>query len=131
MKKKNNNSIIGVGIDLVDVDRIESAITRRKSFIKRIYDQREIKLSNRGRFRFEELAGRFAVKEAVFKVLKTGWRQGVKFNEIVVLNESSGAPYIELKGRTRAIAHQLGIKHIFVSISHTKNLAIGLAIGTS
>lgn len=121
--------IIGVGIDLIDVARIRHAVTRRKSFLKRIYSEKEIKLSDRGTLRFEELAGRFAVKEAVFKVLKTGWRSGVTFKDIVVLNEPSGAPYVRLTGQAKEVARKLNITNILISISHTKDLAIGLAIG--
>ena len=120
--------ITGIGIDLIEVSRIEQAVTKRKLFLKRIYDDAEIKLSNRGSLRFEELAGRFAVKEAILKALKTGWRGGVKFNEIVVLNEASGAPYVLLSGTVKKIADELGIRKIHVSISHTKELAIGVAI---
>ena len=126
----NSGEIVGIGIDLVEVERIERAATKRKTFLKKIYDTREIKLSDRGALRYEELAGRFAVKESILKVLKTGWRQGVTFNEIIILNHPSGAPYVELKGRAKEVAGSLGIKEIHVSISHTKELAIGMAIAT-
>ncbi len=120
--------IYGVGVDLIEVARIKSAIERHASFIKRIFVQEELKFSNRGVLRYEELAGRFAAKEAVLKALKVGWRQGIGFVDIVVLNEKSGAPYVVLQNRAKKIAEELGIKHVFVSISHTKELAIGLAI---
>ncbi|MCK4756745.1 holo-ACP synthase [candidate division WOR-3 bacterium] len=122
--------IIGIGIDIIEVSRIKNAITTKKNFLNRIYSNKEIKLSDRGKFRFEELAGRFAVKEAILKAIKTGWRRGVKFNEIIVLNEPSGAPYVNLIGKTQKFAESLGVKNIFVSISHTKELAIGMAIVT-
>lgn len=121
--------IIGIGIDLIEVERIKHAVTTKKNFLKRIYSEREIKLSERGTFRFEELAGRFAAKEAVLKVIKTGWRRGVAFKEVTILNEPSGAPYVTLTGQVKEIADNLGITSIFISISHTKDLAIGLAIG--
>lgn len=122
--------IIGIGIDIVEISRIKNAITTKKNFLDRIYSNKEIELSDRGKFRFEELAGRFAVKEAILKAIKTGWRRGVKFNEIIVLNESSGAPYVNLIGKTRKFAESLGVKNIHVSISHTKELAIGMVIVT-
>lgn len=123
--------IIGIGIDLVEVERIERAVKRRASFLKRIFNEREITLSDRGVLRFEELAGRFAVKESVLKVLKTGWRKGVTFNEIVVLNHPTGAPFVELTGRAHQVAQELGVKKIHVSISHTRELAIGMAVATT
>ena len=120
--------IVGIGIDAVDVSRIKNAVKKNKNFLERLYSDKEIKLSQRGKFRFEELAGRFAVKEAVFKAIKTGWRRGVTFKDVIVLNESSGAPYVNLTGKAQEIATALGVKNIIVSISHTKELAIGIAI---
>ncbi len=127
---KTNAEIIGIGIDLVEVSRIKQAVTTKKGFLERIYSKHEIKLSDRGKFRYEELAGRFAVKEAILKAIKTGWRRGVQFKNIVVLNEESGAPYVTLNGKVKEIADSLGVRNIFVSISHTQDLAVGLAIAT-
>lgn len=120
--------IVGIGIDAVEVNRIRKAVNKKGKFLERVFSVREIKLSQRGKFRFEELAGRFAVKEAVFKAIKTGWRRGVTFKDVIVLNESSGAPYVNLTGKALEIATALGVKDIIVSISHTKELAIGMAI---
>ncbi len=122
--------IVGIGIDIIEVSRIKSAITKNKHFLGRVYSPDEIRLSNRGQLRFEELAGRFVVKEAIFKAIKTGWRRGVKFGEINVLNEPSGAPYVNLTGKTREIADSLGVTNIFVSISHTKEVVVGVAVAT-
>jgi len=127
---KTNAEIIGIGIDLVEVSRIKQAVTTKKRFLERIYSKHEIKLSDRGKFRYEELAGRFAVKEAILKAIKTGWRRGVQFKNIVVLNEESGAPYVTLNGKVKEIADSLGVRNVFISISHTKDLAVGLAIAT-
>ncbi|MGB7055568.1 MAG: holo-ACP synthase [bacterium] len=123
-------SIIGIGIDLVEVKRVENAVKNRKNFLERIYTKEEIKMNPRGEFRFQELAGRFAVKEAFFKAIKSGWRRGVTFSDVVVLNEPSGAPYIKLTGRAKEIAKSLGVKSIFVSISHIDDLATGMVIVT-
>ena len=123
-------AIIGIGVDMVEVSRIKDAVNKQKNFLQRVFSENEIRLSDRGKFRFEELAGRFAVKEATFKAIKTGWRHGVTFKDITVLNEPSGAPYINLSGRTQEIAKSLGVENVFVSISHTKDLAIALVILT-
>ncbi|UCG29766.1 MAG: holo-ACP synthase [candidate division WOR-3 bacterium] len=120
--------IIGVGIDIVDVKRIESAVNKRRDFLKRIYTPEEIKTNPKGEFRYQELAGRFAVKEAFFKAIKSGWRRGVMFSDVIVLNEPSGAPYIRLTGKAKEFAESLGVNSIFVSISHTTDLATGIVI---
>lgn len=120
--------IVGLGIDLIEVPRIRDAANRRGAFLSRIFAEDELKLSERGEIRFEELAGRFAAKEAMLKAIKTGWRRGAAFKDIMVLNELSGAPYIVLGGRTAEIANRLGVKKIHVSISHTKELAVAVVI---
>lgn len=124
-------SIIGIGIDLVEVKRIEDAVKKRKNFLERIYTKEEIKVNPEGEFRFQELAGRFAIKEAFFKAIKSGWRRGVTFSDVIVLNEPSGAPYIKLTGKAKEIADSLGAKSIHVSISHTDHTATGIVILTS
>ncbi len=120
--------IFGIGIDLIEVMRIKSAVERHKKFIDKIFSPEEIRSSERGVFRYEELAGRFAAKESVLKAIKTGWRRGISYKDVVILNEKSGAPYVVLSGRAKEICEELKIKKIFVSISHTKELAVGLAI---
>ncbi len=124
-------AVAGIGIDIVEIKRIKAAIKSKKNFLPRVFSETEIRLSERGEFRFEELAGRFAVKEAFFKAIKTGWRRGVTFKDIVVLNETSGAPYVELSGKAKEIAATVGVQKIFVSISHTKELAVGLVVLTT
>jgi holo-[acyl-carrier protein] synthase len=113
---------------MIEVSRIKQAVDRRPGFLDRVYGRGEIKLSDRGVFRYEELAGRFAVKEALLKAIKTGWRRGATFKDIAVLNEPSGAPYVKLSGRTKEITDGLGVKKIHVSISHTKELAVAVVI---
>lgn len=120
--------IFGIGIDIIEVERVRKAIERHKNFLTRIYTEEEIKLSLRGEFRYEELAGRFAVKEAVMKALKTGLGWGIAFKDIVVLNEPGGAPYVVLNNKAKEYAEGMKIKKIFVSISHIESLAIGLAV---
>lgn len=120
--------IISIGVDLVEIARIEKAVKTRGAFLTRIYDEQEIRLSERGRIRYEELAGRFAAKEAALKALKIGWREGVKFRDIIVLNERSGAPYLLLKDKAQTCAEAQGVKHMFVSISHSRELALAVVL---
>lgn len=120
--------IFGIGVDLIEVARVKSAIERHKRFINKIFSPEEVRYSNRGAFRYEELAGRFAAKEAVLKAIKTGWRRGIAYRDVTVLNEKGGAPYVIISGKAKEICEDLNIKKIFISISHTKKLAIGMAI---
>ena len=78
---------------------------------------------------FEHLAGRFAAKEAVLKVLGTGWRGGIAWTDVEVIKEPSGQPRILLAGECERIAHVLGIAHWHLSISHIETHATASAIG--
>ena len=78
----------------------------------------------------EHLAGRFAIKEAVLKVLGTGWQNGISWTDIEVVNNAAGKPSVALTGRCEEIAKERGIVDIDISISHIETHAIASAIGT-
>jgi holo-[acyl-carrier protein] synthase len=122
--------IIGHGIDLCGVERIRRMLeTHGDHFLDRTYTEAEVAYARRRKKGFEEtLAGRFAAKEAVMKALGTGWRQGVEFSGIEVLNEPSGKPYVILHGSTAEKAKELGITAWHISITHTEDLAIASAV---
>ena len=115
--------IIGVGVDIIEIYRIQNACNK-KSFLNKIYTQREIDEFDG---RFKSLAGNFAVKEAVSKAFGTGIR-GFDIKDIEVLRNDAGMPYVILYNNAKAISDKLGVKNIFVSISHNLDNAIGYAI---
>ena len=78
---------------------------------------------------FEHLAGRFAAKEAVLKVLGTGWRGAIAWTDIEILNETSGKPAVSLSGESQRIAATLAINRWMISISHIETHATASAIG--
>jgi len=83
----------------------------------------------RGRKReLEHLAGRFAAKEAVLKVLGTGWTAGISWRDVEVRNERSGRPVVRLDGRCLQLSEEQGITEILISISHIETHAIASAI---
>jgi holo-[acyl-carrier protein] synthase len=122
--------ILGLGIDLCGVARIRRMIADHGDhFLERTYTEAEVAYARRRKKGFEEtLAGRFAAKEAVMKALGTGWREGVEFRGIEILNEPSGKPYVVLHGTTAEKARQLGVTAWHVTITHTRDLAIASAI---
>jgi holo-[acyl-carrier protein] synthase len=103
--------------------------THGDHFLQRTYTDAEVAYARRRKKGFEEtLAGRFAAKEAVMKALGTGWREGVEFAGIEILNEPSGKPYVVLHDSTAAKAASLGITSWHITITHTEDLAIASAI---
>ena len=121
--------IVGLGVDITEVDRIEAAIARRgRAFLERLFTPSEIRYCEKHRNRAERFAGRFAAKEAAMKALGTGWARGVRWVDIEVVREPSGKPTLKLSGATRAIADQLGVKNIAVTITHDGNTALAQVI---
>jgi holo-[acyl-carrier protein] synthase len=121
--------IVGLGLDIAEIDRIEAAITRHGApFIERIYTSREVAYCESHRNKFERYAGRFAAKEAAMKALGTGWRAGVRWRDIEAIREASGKPSLRLAGVARELADRLGVKNISLTITHSGNLALAEVI---
>jgi holo-[acyl-carrier protein] synthase len=119
--------IVGIGIDLAEVDRIREAIERHgQRFIDRIYTEKEIAYVERKANKFERYAARFAAKEAGMKAVGTGWKRGVRWRDFEVTNLSSGRPTLQLHGEAAKFAESLGVRNIALSITHTA--AQGMAI---
>ena len=116
------------GIDLVDFPRIEQIAARHgQPFLDRIFTASEQKYANDNKNSTEKLAGRFAAKEAILKLLGTGWRGKIAWTDIEIINNEMGQPQVSLTGRVKEIADSLGVTDISVSITHTANFAIASA----
>ena len=121
--------IVAHGIDLVDCPRIEAMVERHgRRFIERVFTASEQAYAEANKNGTEKLAGRFAAKEAILKLMGTGWRGKIAWTDVEVINNSSGQPEVTLSGEVEKIAGKLGIKHISVSITHTANFAIASAV---
>jgi holo-[acyl-carrier protein] synthase len=122
-------TILAHGIDLVDFDRIEQMLNRHgQHFLERVFTSAEQKYASSNRNQIEKLAGRFAAKEAVLKLIGTGWRGSIGWTDIEVINDSSGRPIVQLSGQVKKISETLGISQISISITHTANFAIASAV---
>jgi len=121
--------IIAHGIDLVDFGRIEEMISRHgERFLERIFTAAEQAYAESNKNSVEKLAGRFAAKEAILKLVGTGWRGKIAWTDIEIVNNAAGQPEVTLVGEVEEIANRLGIKHISISITHTANFAIASAV---
>jgi holo-[acyl-carrier protein] synthase len=121
--------IVGLGLDIAEVDRIEASIRRHgRAFVERIFTPAEIAYCERHRNRAERFAGRFAAKEAAMKALGTGWANGVRWVDIEVVHEAGGKPALKLSGASREIAGRLGVKNIALTITHSGNTALAMVI---
>jgi len=121
--------IVGMGIDVAEVERIRGAIERHgEVFLRRIFTAKEREYCERFKNKFERYAGRFAVKEAAMKALGTGWSRGVRWVDIEVARQKGGRPTLVLAGEAQKIADRLGVKHMALSITHTAAQAFAQVI---
>jgi len=121
--------IVGIGVDLCEVDRMEAAIARHgERFLARIYTEAERAYCESKTNRMERYAGRFAAKEAAMKAIGTGWRRGVGWRDFEVVRTASGQPVIHFHGVARSIATQLGVTRALVSITHIRSLAMAQVV---
>jgi holo-[acyl-carrier protein] synthase len=124
--------IFGTGIDLIEVERVRTALERPATgirFRRRVFTQGEIAYcESRGRGRFESYAARFAAKEATMKALGTGWNRHVGWLDIEVLRTRGRPPTIKLWGKAAEFAARRNVVRFQLSISHSDKHAIAHVI---
>ena len=124
--------IIGLGTDIVEVERIARMMADHGDhFLERVFTPNEIAHCQPRRDSSPHYAGRWAAKEAVMKVLGTGFTPEVGWTDVEINVRPSGQPYVVLHGSAQALAHRLHITEILVTISHTKTYATATAIGVN
>lgn len=121
--------IVGLGVDIAEVARVQAAIERRGgAFLRRIYTPAEAAYCERFKNKFERYAGRFAAKEAAMKALGTGWSRGIRWIDLEIIREPGGRPTLKLSGVAQKVADRLGVKRISLSITHTAEQAFAQVI---
>ena len=121
--------IVGSGIDLVEIDRIQRSLDRFGArFLNRVYTSAEQAYCLKKRNAAESLGARFAAKEAGAKALGTGMSHGVTWVEIEVVREPSGRPTLRFHGRAAHMARTLNARRAALSLSHTGNLAVASVV---
>jgi holo-[acyl-carrier protein] synthase len=120
--------IVGVGTDLIEIERVTKAIKRNDRFLNRMFSDDEQAYFALRKFYMPTIAANFAGKEAVLKVFGTGIRD-MAWREIEILRDELGKPYVRLSGRALGKAQELGIDEFQISLSHSKENALAFAIG--
>lgn len=121
--------IVGMGVDIAETPRIAQTLKRHgERFLKRLYTSQEIAYCEKFRNKAERYAARFAAKEAAFKALGTGWREGIRWLDVEVTHQPSGKPELLLSGRAEELARKLGVTRTAVSISHADRYVVAQVI---
>ena len=120
--------ILGIGVDIAEVDRIKRSISGGDHFKKRVFTEVEQNYCDSNKNSAESYAARYAAKEAFFKALGTGWRGELKFTDLEVVNNELGKPLVHLHNEAQRMAKEMGVKSVHISLSHTKETAIAYLI---
>ena len=121
--------ITGIGIDVIQNDRIRDSIQRfGDRFLNRIYTEAEMEYCRKCAQPEIHYAARFAAKEAAFKALGTGWAAGVKWKDVEVVKLASGKPELQLYGEALARATSAGAKRFYVSLTHDQSVSCAVVV---
>lgn len=117
--------LIGIGTDIIEIQRVAKAIEQTTSFEEKIFTDRERSEWLEAGKKSERAAGSFAAKEAVSKALGTGFR-GFGPRDVEIIRDNKGKPEVKLHDGALTCAHALGVKHIMLSISHCQTYAVAM-----
>ena len=124
--------LLGHGIDLVECRRIAEVLERHgHRFLERILTPKERDIAARYKDPVPFIAGRWAAKEAILKMIGTGWRGTILWTDMEILPDALGQPVVMLSGQTARIAREKGIERMMLSITHTKEHAAASVMGIS
>jgi holo-[acyl-carrier protein] synthase len=120
--------VAGVGIDMIEVERVAGKIGKEKGFRELVFTAKEIAYCEAKTNKYEHYAARFAAKEAFFKAIGSGWTDGTAFNEIEIAHDENGKPVLVLLGGTAKLMAARQVGTISVSLSHLKTIASAIVI---
>jgi len=119
--------VLGLGIDIIEIERIKKSIERYGDrFLNKVFTNEEIKYCNSKFNKYQHYAARFAAKEAVYKALTSGWKEGLRWKDIEIQNDASGMPSINSTGKLQSFLS--GDTQLRISISHSQNYVTSVAI---
>ncbi len=120
--------IIGIGTDIIAVNRIQKAFERNPGFWDKVFTTDEITYCQSKAHPYQSLAARFAAKEAVMKACKTGWNEKMTWQNIEVICGQNGEPMIRLHGQSAEFMAKLGLTKIHLSLSHDASVALAFVV---
>ncbi len=121
-------ALAGIGVDMLEIARMEKVLERRPSFAKRVFTKSERAYCERMARPAQHYAARFAAREAVLKALGTGFSRGVGLADVSVRNNEAGRPEVVLSGRAQQIAEEQGVREVALSLSYTHDVAVASAV---
>jgi len=119
--------VVGLGIDIIEIGRVKKSIDEYGSlFLNKVYTEAEINYCNNKFNKYQHFAARFAAKEAVYKAIASGWKEGLRWKDIEIETEPSGMPKVKPSGKLKSFLS--ANKELKISISHSDNYVTCVAI---
>lgn len=123
--------VAGIGVDIVEIDRIRTALTRTPRFKERVFTQEERAYCERRPNPYASYAGCFAAREAVLKALGVGFGVGIGYTDVSVGHDAKGRPVAVLAGKAAELARAQGVTDVYISIAHTHGVAVANAVAAT
>jgi holo-[acyl-carrier protein] synthase len=121
--------VLGLGTDLIEIERVQQSLDRfGKRFMQKVFTEGEIAYCQRKKHAAESFAARFAAKEAAAKALGTGISRGISWQEIEVRRQPGERPTLHLSGRAAERAAAMGVRHLQLSLTHSRDVAMAVVI---
>lgn len=124
-------ALAGIGVDMVEIARMEKVLARRPNFVTRVFTKEERTYCDRMARPAQHYAARFAAREAVLKALGTGFSQGIGFADVSVVRNEMGQPQAQLAGRAAEVAVERGVREVALSLSYTHDVAVANAVAVT
>lgn len=128
MGDQGTNEQVGLGVDIVEIERMRTILGRTPSFARKVFSEEERAYCDAKATPEIHYATRFAAKEAVLKALGTGFSAGIAWRDVEVRRTSKGRPYAVLHGRAKEVANELGVRELPISLSYTHAEAVACAM---
>jgi holo-[acyl-carrier protein] synthase len=120
--------IKGIGVDMVEIGRVRKLLEQDNGFVERMFTVREIAYCESKYFKAQHYAARFTAKEAFFKALGTGFRDGMSWQDVEVENDELGKPQIRLTAAALKKFKSKKLRRVLLSLSHTREMAVALVV---
>ena len=120
--------VVGLGVDIVEVNRIRKALENQPKMVQRVFTEQEAEFCAARKNQYQHFAGRFAAKEAALKALGTGWAEGIRWRDVEVSSEPSGQPYLHFHAKAEEVFESLHAATALLTITHARTYAVAVVI---
>ncbi len=120
--------IIGIGIDIVSIERLQTALKRTHTMEQKVFTPEEIRFCTSRKNKYQHFGGRFAAKEAALKALGTGWSEGISWQDVEITNGDRGEPILTFHAQAQEVFAKLGAQTTWLSITHSPEHAVAVVV---